>query len=127
MGKIIKSYFFWTYPRGSFHYDVMVTLILAFLFLSPLVINYHDRPLETFASNGQVLVKADGENGLIYDFESNQLPASLAGHPDAAALKAELSKRVTAISGSVVIDGYSALKDATGRVIEYRVWAHRGA
>ena len=31
--KVLRSYFFWTYERGSFHYDVMVTLILLFLFL----------------------------------------------------------------------------------------------
>ena len=30
MQRILKSYLFWTYPRGSFHYDVMVTLILVF-------------------------------------------------------------------------------------------------
>ena len=28
VGQVIRSYFFWTYERGSFHYDVMVTLIL---------------------------------------------------------------------------------------------------
>ena len=28
IGEVLKSYFYWTYPRGSFHYDVMVTLIL---------------------------------------------------------------------------------------------------
>ena len=35
MNKILKSYFYWTYPRGCFHYDVMVTLILAFIFITP--------------------------------------------------------------------------------------------
>ena len=47
MQRILKSYLFWTYPRGSFHYDVMVTLILVFLFVSPRLINYRDRPQET--------------------------------------------------------------------------------
>ncbi len=35
IGQILKSYFYWTYPRGSFHYDIMVTLILLFIFLTP--------------------------------------------------------------------------------------------
>ena len=30
--EILMSYFYWTYPRGGFHYDVMVTLILLFIF-----------------------------------------------------------------------------------------------
>jgi len=38
MMRILRSYFFWTYERGSFHYDVMVTLILAFIFITPHVI-----------------------------------------------------------------------------------------
>src|SRR5258708_29379067 len=50
MQRILKSYLFWTYPRGSFHYDVMVTLILVFLFVSPRLINYRDRPQETLTS-----------------------------------------------------------------------------
>ena len=33
--QILKSYFYWTYPRGCFHYDVMVTLILLFIFVTP--------------------------------------------------------------------------------------------
>ena len=33
--KLLKSYFWWTYERGSVHFDVMVTLILLFLFVSP--------------------------------------------------------------------------------------------
>ncbi|EQD43830.1 hypothetical protein B1A_15449, partial [mine drainage metagenome] len=35
MKKILRSYIFWTYQRGSAHYDVMVTLILLFIFVSP--------------------------------------------------------------------------------------------
>ena len=44
MNKIVKSYFYWTYRRGSFHYDVKVTLILLFIFISPQLWNYGDKP-----------------------------------------------------------------------------------
>ena len=44
MKKILKSYFYWTYPRGCFHYDVMVTLILLFIFVTPRLWNYGDKP-----------------------------------------------------------------------------------
>ena len=42
--QILMSYFYWTYPRGSFHYDVMVTLILLFIFITPHLWNYGDKP-----------------------------------------------------------------------------------
>ena len=32
--RTIKGYIWWSYPRGSMHYDVMVTLILVFIFLA---------------------------------------------------------------------------------------------
>ena len=54
MQRILKSYLFWTYPRGSFHYDVMVTLILVFLFVSPRLINYRDRPQETLTATKDI-------------------------------------------------------------------------
>ena len=38
IGQLLRGYVFWTYERGSIHYDVMVTLILIFMFVSPWVI-----------------------------------------------------------------------------------------
>jgi len=61
MGKLLRSYLWWTYERGSLHYDVMVTLILIFLFVSPHVIDYKDKPVETVALHAsEVLVKEAG-------------------------------------------------------------------
>ena len=57
MQRMLKSYLFWTYPRGSFHYDVMVTLILIFLFVSPHLINYRDRPQETLTATQDIFGK----------------------------------------------------------------------
>ena len=38
--QVLSSYFYWTYPRGSFHYDIMVTLILLFIFVTPHLWDY---------------------------------------------------------------------------------------
>jgi hypothetical protein len=73
MQRILKSYLFWTYPRGSFHYDVMVTLILVFLFVSPRLINYRDRPQETLTSTKDILVRANGPNAWTYQIGADQL------------------------------------------------------
>jgi hypothetical protein len=123
MGKILKSYLFWTYPRGSFHYDVMVTLILAFLLLSPLVVNYHERPQETLSSTKAVLVEADGAQALVYDIGADQVAAGAQSGTET--VKAALQKRIEEISGKMQIDRYDSQKDSSGRVTAYRVWAHR--
>ncbi len=121
MGKILKSYFFWTYPRGSFHYDVMVTLILAFLFFSPLLINYRERPQETRTTGSEVLVKTNGTDRFIYEVGASQLKNT----GKQGDVPAQLLERIQAISGPIQIDRFTAQKDASGRVTEYRVWAHR--
>ena len=60
--KLLKSYLFWTYERGSVHYDVMVTLILIFLFVSPQFIDYGARPVATVPlRDTEVLVKGAGD------------------------------------------------------------------
>ena len=33
--RTIRGYVMWQYERGTLHYDIMVTLILIFIFLSP--------------------------------------------------------------------------------------------
>jgi hypothetical protein len=35
LGRKLASFLWWTYPRGSLEYDVMVAIILAFIFLTP--------------------------------------------------------------------------------------------
>ena len=84
MGKLLRSYFSWTYERGSIHFDIMVTLILIFLFVSPHYINFKDRPVETVALHGsEVLVKEAGHIGtssiFVYQIRSDQ-----AGGPTAS-------------------------------------------
>ena len=120
MGRILKSYFFWTYERGSFHYDVMVTLILAFLFITPHLWNYGDHPTAGNMSPSEVLVKSTGQDGLIYQIPAERIPAA-----SSAISSSQLSSAIAPISGQVVIDHYVALKDASGKTTAYKVWAHR--
>ena len=59
--NILRRYFFWTYERGSFHYDVMVTLILLFLFVSPRFIDFKDKPVVAVPLHAsEVLIKEQG-------------------------------------------------------------------
>jgi hypothetical protein len=121
MKRVLRSYIFWTYQRGSAPYDVMVTLILLFIFVSPRFINFHDRPVERTLPPSEVLVKSDGQDGLMYQIDVE----TLASFQYAGDLQNEIRAAVTPISGNVTIDRYEAVKGADGKAIAYRVWAHR--
>ena len=69
MIKLLRSYIFWTYERGSFHYDVMVTAILSFVFVGPLFIDFNGKPVETVTLDAsEVIVKEAGTEGTTDDF-----------------------------------------------------------
>ena len=64
----LKSALLWTYRRGSWQYDVIVALILAFIFLSPRIA-FNDRP-----SSGVVHeVKAPDEGARLFWVEPDLL------------------------------------------------------
>ena len=79
--KLLRSYLFWTYERGSIHYDVMVSLILVFLFVSPRFIDYGDKPVQTVPlRDSEVLVKEAGSNGLKHQFIYEPSPEEVLGY-----------------------------------------------
>ena len=130
MGKILRSYFFWTYERGSFHYDVMVTLILIFLFVSPHVINYNDRPVETVALQAsEVLVKEPGRSGaggsrFMFEIRSDQQGGPQAGQTEGER-RAAILRVVEPISGEVTLERYEPVVDEHGKVVAYNAWVVR--
>jgi hypothetical protein len=129
MGKLLRSYVFWTYERGSFHYDVMVTLILIFMFLSPRLIDFKDRPVETVALNSsEVLVKEDGTSGGASRF-MYQIRADEPGGPQAAQTdeqrRAAMLRVIEPISGAVTVERYEPVVDTHSKVVAYNVWVVR--
>src|SRR5262249_51768775 len=40
----IRRFIFWEYARASWQYDVMVGLILVFIFVTPYYVNFRDQP-----------------------------------------------------------------------------------
>ena len=126
VGQVIRSYFFWTYERGSFHYDVMVTLILLFMFVSPWVIDFKDRPVETVAlHSSEVLVKEAGTVGGSSQFVYQIRADEMGDVKTDAEVKAAILRAVEPISGEVTLERYEAVKDAQGRVIAYDAWVLR--
>lgn len=125
-GNLLKRYVFWTYERGSFHYDVMVTVILLFLFVSPRLIDFKDRPVETVALHAsEVLVKEAGTVGGNSRF-MYQIRAEEMGRMNSdAEIRAAILRAVEPISGEVTLERYEPVKDAQGRVIAYDAWVIR--
>ena len=112
----IRNYVWWTHKRGSFHYDVMVTLILLFIFLAPRWVNFKDKPVERTPHPTEVVVSPDGQSGFIYE-----VPASAVTGRDADAVEAELLRVIEPIAGEVEITSYEKVRDNKGRVVAYRV------
>ncbi len=73
MNKILKSYFYWTYSRGTFHYDVMVTLILLFIFVTPHLWDYGDKPSRASGPAHPIQIVGDGSHGVIVSLQASDV------------------------------------------------------
>ena len=118
--RTLRSYILWSHERGSVQYDVMVTLILLFVFFSPKLINFKDKPIEHNPYPTGVAVMPDGQGGLIYQVEGS----AVAGQ-DEGARTGELLAIIEPISGEVTITKVEAERDRSGRVKHYKVWVER--
>ena len=116
----IRSYILWQHERGTLHYDIMVTVILIFVFFSPRVINFNDKPVPHDPHLTDVVVTPDGQGGLVY-----QISASAIKPGDDESVRNQLLNVIQPISGEVAIVNYEALRDGTRQVQGYRVWVKR--
>ena len=118
--RTIKGFIFWSYDRGTVQYDIMVTLILIFVFFSPVVISFNDRPVERNPYATGVLVYPDGKGEFIYQVDAKAVTGN-----DDSAVRAALLQVIEPISGSVNISRYETVTDGRGRVVAYKVWVQR--
>lgn len=126
MGKLLKSYFFWTYDRGSFHYDVMVTLILIFMFASPHILDFKDRPVETVALHAsEVLVREAGSEGGSSRFVYQVRAEDIGTASTDSELRAAILRVVEPISGEVTVERYEPVRNHQGKIIAYDAWVLR--
>lgn len=116
---IAKSYVWWSYSRGSVHYDVMVSLILLFIFLTPRGV-FRDKPVERRPHQSEVVVQPDGHEGFIYEVDA----AAVTGKTEKE-VRDNLLQVIEPIAGEVEIAGYDAIKDSRGHVAMYKVRVQR--
>jgi len=119
IGQTINSYFWWTYPRGSFPYDVMVTLILAFVFLAPLWINFGDKPTVRAPHQTEIVVRPD-DDGFLY-----KVDAAAVDQSSDEGIRDSLMRVLEPVSGEITIDRYQPVRDSKHKIVAYQVWAHR--
>jgi hypothetical protein len=126
MFKLIRNYIFWAYERGSFHYDVMVTGILVFMFVSPHFINFRDRPVETVALHAsEVLVREAGSSGGSSRFIYQVRADDMSGATTDSERRSAILRVIEPISGEVSLERYEPVRDVQGKVIAYNAWVLR--
>jgi hypothetical protein len=118
--RTIRDYILWSYERGTVQYDIMVTLILLFVFLSPRWINFKDKPIERNPHPTGVVVVPDVGGGFIYQIEGSAVSGK-----DDGAVRSQLLRIIEPISGEVSITKYEAVRDRSGNVLKYQVWVQR--
>ena len=117
--QVISSYIWWTHARGSVHYDVMVTVILLFVFIAPFKIDFNDKPAERIPHPTGIVAYPDGQQGLVFEVAASAVPGK---EPDA--IKEDLLRAIEPYSGEAELVRYEAIKEH-GKVALYRVWIHR--
>jgi hypothetical protein len=121
-GQVLRSYFYWTYSRGSFHYDIMVTLILLFIFITPQLWDYGAKPSSIAASSHPFQVVPSGR-GVIITLQASDVivPAGASNRQ----VKKLLRKAIEPVTGDdVYIEHWETALDPQGNLI-WKVWAHR--
>jgi hypothetical protein len=112
MGRIwreISGFIWWTYGRGSLRYDIMVGLILAFIFFTPRQV-FHDVP------HTGVEMTQPG----VYRVNADKLvPAG----PELDAMIARLLQEQT--GQEVHVQRMEPMRDAGGSLLAYRVWVQQ--
>jgi hypothetical protein len=118
--RTIRSYILWQHERGTLHYDIMVTLILIFVFLSPRVIDFNDKPVLHETHPTDVVVTAGARGGLVYQISSGAITPG-----DEQSVRDQLLRIIKPISGDVSIVSYEPVADGKGHVQTYRVLVKR--
>jgi hypothetical protein len=129
MQKTLKSYFFWTHQRGSFHYDVMVTLILLFIFITPLpifhrIIDYGDKAETNATFREPIQVMGDGDYGLLLTVPGSDVQVDLSAN--VRTVRKALHRAIQPVTGDAVsVVRWETIVGPDGQPAQWKVWVHR--
>ena len=113
--RTIRSFIWWTHARGSIQFDVMVTLILIFLFLGPHWINFNDKPAERTPHQTGVIVYPEGNN-FVYQIDAAAVKGSEEG-----SVREQLEGIIEPIAGEIELLRIETVRDKDGQITAYKV------
>jgi hypothetical protein len=123
MNKLLRSYFYWTYPRGNVHYDVMVTLILLFIFVTPQLWDYGDKPSRAPGPSHPIQVASDGSRTLLVTISDIDVKAPATASDNE--MRRVLRKAIEPVTGDAVsVLRWDTATDTQGNKV-WRIWARR--
>jgi len=123
MNKLLKSYFYWTYPRGNVHYDVMVTLILLFIFVTPQFWDFGDKPSRAPGPSHPIQVASDGSRALLVTVSAVDVNAPADASDNE--MRRILRKAIEPVTGDAVsVVRWETATDAEGNKV-WKIWARR--
>lgn len=123
MNKLLRSYFYWTYPRGNIHYDVMVTIILLFIFVTPQFWDFGDKPSRAPGPSHPIQVASDGARALLVTISDIDVKAP--PHASDREMRRVLRKAIEPVTGdAVTVLRWETATDMQGNRV-WKIWAHR--
>lgn len=123
MNKLLKSYFYWTYPRGNVHYDVMVTLILLFIFVTPQFWDFGDKPSRAPGPSHPIQVASDGTRSLLVTISDIDVKAPPSASDNE--MRRVLRKAIEPVTGDAVsVIRWETETDTQGNKV-WKIWARR--
>ena len=91
-----------------------------FIFVSPLYINFKDKPVEHNAHLTGVVVIPGDKGEFIY-----QIQASAVNTATGQDVRRQLEQIIEPIAGAVSITKYDPVKDTSGHTLSYKVWVEK--
>jgi len=123
MNKLLKSYFYWTYPRGNVHYDVMVTLILLFIFVTPQFWDFGDKPSRAPGPSHPIQVASEGSRTLLVTISDIDVKAPPTASDNE--MRRVLRKAIEPVTGdAVTVVRWETAADLQGNKV-WKIWARR--
>ena len=123
MNKLLKSYFYWTYPRGNVHYDVMVTIILLFIFITPQFWDFGDKPSRAPGPSHPIQVASDGSRTLLVTVSDIDVQAAASASDNE--VRRVLRKAIEPVTGdAVTVLRWETATDIQGNKV-WKIWARR--
>lgn len=116
LARTVRGFLLWQYERGSWQYDVMVALILAFVLLTPSRY-FHDQPVYGVRLSGDLVRLGADKDGVHY-----RVSAKLLESYDADPQRAAEQVLAANLGHSATITRIQPVRDPEGTVAWYDVW-----